>query len=67
MKEIVVTTPARLHFGLIDMNGELGRIDGGVGLSLISPHTKITASKNKGIEIQCPNEPAIIDCLKAAL
>ena len=34
MKRIEITTPARLHFGLIDMNGELGRVDGGVGLAL---------------------------------
>ena len=30
MKRVVLSTPARLHFGLVDMNGELGRIDGGI-------------------------------------
>ncbi|HQO78947.1 MAG TPA: hypothetical protein PLG17_10610 [Thermodesulfobacteriota bacterium] len=29
MNRIVLDSPARLHFGLIDMNGEIGRIDGG--------------------------------------
>ena len=35
MEHIVLNTPSRLHFGLIDMNGEIGRIDGGVGLANI--------------------------------
>ncbi|MFX1532731.1 MAG: beta-ribofuranosylaminobenzene 5'-phosphate synthase [Promethearchaeota archaeon] len=29
-----IQTPFRLHFGLIDLNGEVGRIDGGLGVSL---------------------------------
>ncbi|MFX0095999.1 MAG: beta-ribofuranosylaminobenzene 5'-phosphate synthase [Candidatus Hodarchaeota archaeon] len=29
-----IQSPVRLHFGLIDLNGDLGRIDGGVGVSL---------------------------------
>ena len=32
-----ISTPSRLHFTLIDMNGEIGRIDGGLGLSLQRP------------------------------
>lgn len=32
-----ISTPARLHFTLIDMNGELGRIDGSLGLSIQDP------------------------------
>ena len=34
MKRVRISTPARLHVGLVDMNGERGRIDGGVGLAL---------------------------------
>ena len=34
MEEIVLQTPARLHFGLLDLHGGLGRIDGGIGLAL---------------------------------
>ncbi len=30
---ITITTPSRLHFGLIDLNGELGRINGGIGIT----------------------------------
>ena len=32
-----ISTPSRLHFTLIDMNGEIGRVDGSLGLSLQYP------------------------------
>lgn len=32
-----ISTPSRLHFTLIDMNGEIGRIDGSLGLALERP------------------------------
>lgn len=32
-----ISTPSRLHFTLIDMNGEIGRMDGGLGLSIQHP------------------------------
>ncbi|MFQ5891984.1 MAG: beta-ribofuranosylaminobenzene 5'-phosphate synthase, partial [Candidatus Methanofastidiosia archaeon] len=34
---IRVKTPSRIHLTLIDLNGNLGRIDGGVGLALQKP------------------------------
>jgi len=34
---ITVQTPSRLHFGLIDLNGELGRINGSFGVALEEP------------------------------
>ncbi|NHK31049.1 MAG: hypothetical protein FK730_06830 [Asgard group archaeon] len=42
-----IITPSRLHFGLIDLNGELGRINGGFGVALNYPNWKITLSKNQ--------------------
>ena len=65
MNRVVIQTPARLHFGLIDMNGELGRIDGGVGLALESPHTTIEATRSESIQAECPCEPGILDRLAA--
>ena len=32
-----ISTPSRLHFTLIDMNGEIGRVDGSLGLSIQNP------------------------------
>lgn len=42
-----IITPSRLHFGLIDLNGELGRINGGFGVALKHPNWNITISKNE--------------------
>ncbi len=49
---IKITTPCRLHMTLIDMNGEIGRVDGGAGLTLSSPNIKITAAEADEIQIE---------------
>ena len=67
MKRIVVQTPARLHIGLLDLNGEIGRIDGGIGLALESPHTSIEAIKADEIKVKCSSEPEIEERLGAAV
>ncbi len=41
---VIVTSPSRLHIALIDMNGELGRVDGGIGVALKEPFLKIEVS-----------------------
>ncbi|MFW9997227.1 MAG: beta-ribofuranosylaminobenzene 5'-phosphate synthase [Candidatus Odinarchaeota archaeon] len=38
---LTIITPSRLHFGLIDLNGEYGRVDGGSGISLTDPCWKL--------------------------
>ena len=38
LKGVYITTPSRLHFSLIDLNGELGRIDGGIGVAIAQPN-----------------------------
>lgn len=45
ISEVSIRTPARLHFTLIDLNGELGRIDGGIGIAIDRPNWVITISK----------------------
>lgn len=52
MQRIKITTPARLHFGLIDLNGALGRIDGGVGIAINDPTFELIAHPADGIEIE---------------
>jgi beta-ribofuranosylaminobenzene 5'-phosphate synthase len=36
--KVCVKTPARLHLGLIDLNGDLGRIFGGLGVGINRPN-----------------------------
>jgi beta-ribofuranosylaminobenzene 5'-phosphate synthase len=37
-----ISTPSRLHFGLIDFNGGLGRIDGGAGVAISRPRNLLS-------------------------
>ena len=47
---IQITTPSRLHITLIDLNASLGRVDGGVGLTLDTPSMKLSAREtNEGV------------------
>jgi len=48
---IEVVTPSRLHITLIDLNGSLGRIDGGVGLTLDFPSVKINAREDDELAV----------------
>ena len=45
--------PARLHFGLLDMNGSHGRVDGGIGLAIQEPASVIKVSRSDDLEV-CP-------------
>jgi len=48
---IEVVTPSRLHITLIDLNGSLGRIDGGVGLTIDFPSVKINAREDDELAV----------------
>ncbi|AKB49449.1 beta-ribofuranosylaminobenzene 5'-phosphate synthase [Methanosarcina barkeri str. Wiesmoor] len=48
---IKVVTPSRLHLTLIDLNAEIGRVDGGAGITLEYPGLVISATKADNIEI----------------
>lgn len=49
---VEITTPARLHFSLIDLNGQLGRIDGGFGLAITEPKFEIIAELSTEIHVE---------------
>lgn len=49
---VIIRTPARLHFALIDLNGSLGRIDGSIGLAINDPHFEIVATTADQIQIE---------------
>lgn len=48
---IKVVTPSRLHLTLIDLNAEIGRVDGGAGITLEYPGLEISATEADNIEI----------------
>ncbi len=44
--KVYIKTPARLHLGLIDMNGDLGRLFGGLGLGIDHPNVILEAQRS---------------------
>lgn len=56
MDKIRILTPSRLHFSLIDLNGEIGRIDGGFGVGLNFPNFEIIIEKSDKGSIKIMND-----------
>ncbi|MDI3549498.1 MAG: beta-ribofuranosylaminobenzene 5-phosphate synthase [Methanobacterium sp.] len=55
--ELIIETPSRLHLTLIDLNGSLGRIDGGVGLTLEKPGLVLEMEESSGgISVEFKNQ-----------
>jgi beta-ribofuranosylaminobenzene 5'-phosphate synthase len=49
--KVQVKTPARLHLGLIDMNGDLGRLFGGLGVGIDHPNVIVEAQKAENFSV----------------
>lgn len=45
--KVYIKTPARLHFGLIDLNGDFGRLYGGLGVGINRPNVILEAQPSK--------------------
>ena len=42
---VAVTVPARLHLGFVDLNGELGRRYGSLGIAIDTPRTRLSVGR----------------------
>ena len=52
--KVRITTPCRIHLSLIDLNGECGRCDGGIGIMLDQPNVVLEVSNNASkFTIEC--------------
>jgi beta-ribofuranosylaminobenzene 5'-phosphate synthase len=49
--KVYVKTPARLHFGLIDMNGDMGRFFGGLGVAIDRPNVILEAQTSESFSV----------------
>ena len=49
--KVYVKTPARLHLGLIDLSGDLGRIFGGLGVAIDRPNVILEAEKSQTLTV----------------
>ncbi len=52
MTKIKIKTPSRIHITLIDLNGSIGRVDGGIGFALKNPYIEIVCEDFDGIEVE---------------
>jgi beta-ribofuranosylaminobenzene 5'-phosphate synthase len=48
---VYVKTPARLHLGLIDLNGDLGRMFGGLGVGIDKPNVIVEAKHAQSLTV----------------
>src|SRR5262245_18409047 len=52
---VTVTVPARLHLGFLDLNGELGRRFGSIGLAVSGLRTRVMVSTAQRTQITGPD------------
>jgi beta-ribofuranosylaminobenzene 5'-phosphate synthase len=50
--KLKIISPSRIHLGLIDLNGSIGRVDGGIGIALDNPNFVIEGRESSDIEIE---------------
>ena len=65
--EVIVSTPARLHFGIIDMRGDLGRIHGSVGVAIHDPRLIISATRSSILKATGPRSNRVLEFAKVIL
>ncbi len=58
---VIVRTPSRIHVTLLDMTGSLGRVDGGVGITLDDPAVLLEAQASPTLEVHgCDSRTAAL-------
>lgn len=55
LHSVTVTAPARLHFGFLDLNGDLGRRFGSVGLAISGLQTQIVLTAAERMRVSGPD------------
>lgn len=62
--QITVKTPSRLHFGILDLNGNLGRIYGSLGLAIDYPNFIVNAKSPGELEISGYEKGRVVSITK---
>jgi beta-ribofuranosylaminobenzene 5'-phosphate synthase len=65
-QRVIVETPSRIHLGLLDMHGGLGRVDGGIGISLEEPGILLEVSRARETTARGGDEGSRETALRAA-
>jgi len=61
---VKVSAPSRLHFSLVDLSGDLGRLDGGTGVALKLPRTVVVAEEGDELEYFGPRADEVLPKLE---
>ncbi len=68
MEKVRVQTPSRIHVTLIDLNGSLGRIDGGIGFALEEPEILLEVEAGSGEVVSDSGvHPELVERAKAVI
>lgn len=59
LRAVEVSSPSRLHLSLLDLNGELGRVDGGIGIALREPRLHLVAERTPGLSVTGPGKDLV--------
>ena len=54
--ELTVISPSRIHLGILDVKGDMGRLFGSVGIALEKPNFRVCISDSDEIIIDSPDE-----------
>lgn len=58
---VAVEAPARLHFGMLDLRGSLGRRFGGIGAAVSRPSLLLEATRAEGVDASGPDAERACD------
>ncbi|HPE62777.1 MAG TPA: beta-ribofuranosylaminobenzene 5'-phosphate synthase [Methanothrix sp.] len=64
---VIVQTPSRIHITLTDLAGDLGRVDGGVGVALDEPSIVVEAEREEELTIRGENADRARAAAQAAI
>ena len=59
-----IMAPARLHLGFLDLNGDLGRLFGSIGLAIDTPRTELTLKRARGFKGEGPDHARALATLQ---
>jgi len=58
---LFVEAPARLHFGVLDLRGDLGRRFGGIGAAVPAPSLLLEARPATRLAAEGPDAPRVLE------
>jgi beta-ribofuranosylaminobenzene 5'-phosphate synthase len=67
VERVTVSVPARLHLGFVDLNGDMGRRFGSVGIAIDRPHTRVVVERTERTQIEGPDEARTQGYLEALI